>query len=796
MKGALRSDVVPSLIQGVSQQAIHSRAKSSAEAQVNCLNSVLDGVVSRFGSSVLGVTSTKFSKPFDHEIKRSEAEHYVVFIENGDLEIYNLADGTKATVTGDISSYLANGKDGYLAYDAVTVEDNTFIVNRDKLVAMSASVSPTRANNAMAHFRSGNYKTTYAMTVTVGGTPHTISYETPDNSVEVNAKYIATNQLAKSFEDEINNVLIPNLDAAGHTGFSVTRDGSVLTIHGAANSFSISTEDGIGGKAFISFSDHVRKFSDLPKGGLDGYEVRVSGDSKSADDDYYLKYEGDSNSGAWRERLAPGTITSLDAATMPHRLINTGLNTFTVSPAPWGERLAGDGTLNAVDPGFVGRKVLDINYISGRLALSTEATTSLSKAKNSFVFFPDTVQTILASAPIDFEISNGKVTITSRTIVVSEKLQLWADRVQVILDSGNDRMQEDTIDPKPITSFKFDGMVAPLAVGSDSLIFASGSNKHTLVTQVFLRNSRPFGQIKLNAHCPRYLPGRARLLKADGDYGMLALLTNSETDKVYTYQWHNQGDERVQSAWNEWEFKTPISVPWVTIDEGVMYLMCQWETNCTLERIELDTVGPEPEATFPLRLDHRVVSDPSDYSAVTGKHTFILPFEINSANFHNFRCYQTNNIDDASRRGRELEIVIQPDGVTVDVSSWDVAVEFSLGVIPMSSHRPSELVMKTDRGVVYSERLLVAEVFLGYANTSSFSVNTHFLDRVDRQHYSPRILGDTDYTNLDVPRKTGFMRIPIAEEANKFFIELINDTPLVSQWESLEYSYRITKRQN
>ncbi|UIY29180.1 hypothetical protein LZK73_21850 [Neorhizobium galegae] len=118
---------------------------------------------------------------------------------------------------------------------------------------------------------------------------------------------------------------------------------------------------------------------------------------------------------------------------MPHLLVNTGLNAFEVKQATWGTRVAGDGQYTSVDPSFVGYPIRSLQFISGRLAAISEFNTILSRSRNAYVFFPDTAQTNLDTAPVDYDASNGSSTLIEYAVVAGGKLQFWGDGQQTYL---------------------------------------------------------------------------------------------------------------------------------------------------------------------------------------------------------------------------------------------------------------------------------------------------------------------------------------------------------------------------
>lgn len=400
-----------SLIQGISQQAPNARGSASCEHQENCLNDVLEGVVSRMGSRVLGSYFDVYQDPFVHGFKRSSDEQYLVIIEGTSLRVLNRVTGELCTITGNMTSYLPHTGVARKAFQAITVGDTTFILNRQKAVGMGLTKSSKRQNSSVAYFQAGGYKITYTLTLRVGGVEYTTSYETPDNSSPSNAKFIGTDYLAQQFLTSLVTDVFPSMATDGHTGFTAHRNGSTIIIYGPLDKeYTIHTSDGVGDTHLIGFRDSLDSISKLPKRCIEGYIVSISTPGAVEAARYWLRYVGDSDNGKWEEVVAPDTVLALDAATMPHLLVCTAPNTFEIRQATWGERVSGDGDRTSPDPSFVGYPIRSLQFISGRLAAVTEYTMALSRARNAYVFFPDTAQTTLDTAPIDYDITNGSST--------------------------------------------------------------------------------------------------------------------------------------------------------------------------------------------------------------------------------------------------------------------------------------------------------------------------------------------------------------------------------------------------
>jgi hypothetical protein len=733
-----------------------------------------------------------YNDPFTHSIKRDGDEYYLICIEDGELAVYNMLSGAACTVTGDISAYLSQGDGTRKSYTAAGPEDTTFIVNKAVIPAMAATKSPVRVNQACAHFKSGQYSVTYTLAVVIGGTEYSISYKTPDNSTSANADFIATNVLAQEFRDAFNATLVPMLNGAGHTGFTCELSGSTLRISAPAGvDFDIDTKDGQGDRQFICFKEKVKSFTDLPERCFDGYEVAVAGANDKQFDDYYLKYVGGQSTGTWQEVVSPDTQTTIDPATMPHLLVNTGKDTFEVKQGVWGARLAGDGDLTAQDPYFIGRRIVDIQFISGRLAIITEGTLNLSRVRNAYVFFPDTVQTNLDSAPLIYELSTGKVTIVTGSAVLAQHLHLWSDENQLVLSSGNDPLKEDTTEILPNTNYSYSGEVAPLPVGKSALMFGSSMGPWNRLMQVFYRGKDAVGEIDITGHVRRLVKGTLKHMDAGETAGVLSVLTEEEATTIYIYQWFNNGEERVLSAWNKWTLPTVEKILWAGVRQNRMYLLLKWVGKTTIESIPLDRFGDTPEGQLPLRLDHGCLGDLQLPVSELDPWTLTLPYDVPADQREGWVCVE--NIDDEVDQTQRGRIVPHEwvDGSTVSLS--DVrSSNLIFGRIPVAYRKNSKLYVQDKQGTILPKYLQIIGLIVAHHDTSSYAV-VWGANEENRLEFHGRVLGDPNIDNNEVVRATGLFRVDIGEEADDVEIKLLNDTCYPANWEMYEYLYALRR---
>lgn len=779
-----------SLIGGVSEQSPQDRASNSAEMQENCLNIPLKGSVARPGFALLAAHSESFTDPFVHIISRSNSELYALLVESGRAVVVNMVTGAKSTLANStaINAYLTHTGPAREAFDAVTVEDTTFIVNRERQVSMKADTSAARPNRALFYFKASAYSTTYKASIIVGGTAYTATYTTPDNSASSNAAYIATNSLAAALRTALYNLKASYPAALGN--FSFTQSGSLVVVDGGATDYEVDSEDGQGDTHLIAFKQWVKKFSDLPSRCVDGYVVGVRGSVADQKSDYYLQYYGSPTTGYWQEVVAPSTQTTIDATTMPHTMVNTGVDTFNCVQPSWGTRLSGDGEKSAKDPTFVGKRITSISFMSGRLSLTTEGSFMLSRARNAYAYFPDTAQTRLDTDPLGYDVANGTVTIIKHSVNVSEHLFFWGDGVQIRHDTSDGTITEETSEATSSTSYEYDGRVKPVTIGAGTVVFGTEMGGFTNLLEVVYKSGTPVGELPITDHCPHFLEGSLRGLFANGAYRITGAIT-SKPSTLFVYQWFNSGDKRTQSAWNRWTFAATDSVVAGAMRGGFFYLLLQSGDRLLVERMR---VQPQNKDEKYIRLDHRMDETFGTYSVDGSSLTITLPFSVPEADRSQFVAVENEDDDSPQVRGRTLHVEWNSEtSATITLAEPNSKVWF--GAIPKATRRFSQVYIQTDTGPVPAERLLLSDIRISHVESVEYIVRISDTGEnvLYEHHWDGRMAIDPANTAAKLPLNTGKSTWPVDMKADECWIDLINETPFPSTWVNAEYSYQLTK---
>lgn len=818
----VKSRPITNLIQGISQQSAQQRRESQCEDQQNCLNSVVDGAVARPGTNVLTKhSSLDLQDSFFYEIKRSSEEHYLVAIQDGSIKAFNLSSGVEATIaTPDGLGYLAlpSGFKASKNFMAATAEDFTFLGNKSIYPAIDNSVvSDPAVNEGLLYFKAGAYKTTYSLRVTHDGTIYKFTYQTPGNGSTENSAYITTNHLAATFYRAVtgssgtgavnDGATVPG-DAGTvsdgtltSNGFSVQISGSTIRIWRTdTEDFTLESSDGLGETQMIVIKSGVRKFSDLPEHCFPDVTIKVRGEDREDEDDYWVTYEGDSNStGQWVETVAPSTNLNLDNTTMPYILINDGLNSFILQKSSWGARVVGDGVSSSIDPSFIGKVIEDLVFYGGRLGILTVGSTVFSRSKNVYVFFPDTVQTTLDTAPIDSESFNGKPSLLRRFVTAGEGLFLWAEDTQLVVTSGDENLKESTIEIKPSTDFEYSNDVPPLSLGLGSIFFPTKPGDNTAIRELFIKRGRPEGETDLTEHVPRLIASPIRQLAGSDTSRVLAVVNDVDTQKVDIYQWLVQGTDRVQSSWNYWTFPQVDHVLWVGFKNATMFFLMQRGTDVTIETLTLSSQPRDPGGSYYTRMDHRFDETGGSWvedSGGIGTYTVALPYDLpTDTDYSKFIvASRTQGSSGEPLRGELLSFDVGTPG---ELKILDVPsdVEFYAGFTITSFREESEFYVRDDQGIVPTDSIRIRAFKVLHARTGYYRIEVVLPDgSVKSEEYNGRVLGDPGILNEDVAISDGDFKKNVDKKTGTFTLRIINDSIYPSAWQSAVYTYVPTVR--
>lgn len=830
----LLSFPIPSLVQGVSQQAPQQIRPTQCIHELNRLNSVVEGNIKRPGfEHVRFHPGEDWSDAFFTDIIRSPQERSRVVINNGSLRVFDLITGNERAVSfPNGGGYLAHTGPARDAFRVCNVADAIYLVNRQIKPAMGTERTPTRPPEGFAYFRAGNYSTTYSITIGWQGDSYTWSVGTMDASDAAHEPYIRTNYLTAIMFRLLKGTIPAGDDWAGSgdrwgsngnrtytaspgpitdMGFSIAKNTNVIRIwRNDGQEFTMTTEDGQGDTYLVGMKEHVNKFSDLPANGWHGVVLKVRGSSREVDDDYWVRYNAGitaatdqaSSMGVWEEAPKPGTVLGFDPETMPHYLLSLDNFVFSFKPGVWSKRVAGDGVESAKDPSFVGRAIQDVFFERGRLGFITTGAISYSKSRQHFTFFPDTIQTVLDTDCIDVEVAGTETAVVRWATAFNEQLLLWADGTQYAV-KGQDTLTQKTIEVRPMTNFKADMAFKPRG-GGNFLYFTSLNGGYGKVWEMFVSNK---GLNKdatdATAQAPRYVPGNVHHISTAADQHMLGILSLSDRSQMTVYNFFRNGDEKMQSAWSRWTVRPGQALLYGNFVANQFYAILQSSAGVSFEVLDVGPGQRDPDGgAYRTRLDGMVAEDKVlqlTYYPLTNRTTFVLPHKGSShggltvvsresATRAGGRQYQIVSVEDVAFGGTASPGDLN---TTVTVAGDLRGVAFYVGYVYRSERTFPQFWPRDEKGVLPFDRIQVHSYKVTYSGTGYLRAEVEYASGETRRYEMvARRLGSP--TNLlgRIGIQDGEFGVPVKSENTRCKVTLVNDTFLPDTLQAASVQYR------
>lgn len=817
----LISDLIPSLLNGVSQQAPTVKDKSQGDLQENGYSDPVRGLKKRPGTQhVAKLSDSSYSSTFIHPIRRSGTETFIaVFTGTGStasdlVKIFDASDGTAKTVNildatdnvitsgstfNEIKTYLTDGNPN-TAFTATTVADFTYLVNKNKVVAKSSTVTSARNPEALVYVRGGDYANTYtielklasqsAFTV-VGKVTTTKSNE---SSGEAN---IATDKIAKALTDgtAFGNVVNNNTTGVGTieedlgnilgsgvwANLSATVSGSVIHITSSSGDFDIRVTDSRSNGFIQAFKDSTLRFAELPGAGPANAKdmiIKITGDNSKFADDFYVKLT-DETKGIYEETVATGLQNSLDPSTMPLQIIKETNGTFSIKQASWASRVAGDDDSNPF-PSFVGSTLSDIFFHQNRLGVLSEESVIFTEAGKFLNWFRPTVLNLLDTDPIDVTVSTNRVSLLKHALPFSESLLIFSDQTQFILSSAEFLSPLD-ISLNVTTEFEADLDTTPVGAGR-YVFFASPGGAFSTIREFYLQTDTEVKDATdVTGHVPRYIAGGVKQMIASSNYNMLCLITDdsasSKTLWIYSYYWN--GQNKVQSSWSQWKFDADILA--ITFVQDDIFMVVQRSNKVYLEKVQLS----QDEAVGATTTGHEILLD----------RRVKITSNSNLTNFDTVYYGDGSSLKYIDKAGNTLSLA-QAQDLTLSTSN-----PIYVGQSFTFKFQFSEIIVGQGQKPQTISRLQLRNMTLNFANTGNFTARVTHTNRItedtdDKLFTGRKVSQASNKTNQTSIIGSGSFKVPLLGNSKNIKLELLSESHLPCEFQSAEWEgfYHIRSR--
>jgi hypothetical protein len=870
----LISSSIPNLINGVSQQPAALRLASQCEQMVNCMPSPVEGLKKRPPAqhvAKLFSGSTGSSRPFTTIVDRDGSIQYLVLILDGDIKVFGLDGSVKTVAKPDGTSYLNITGEPSAVFRVASVADYTFIVNREKTVAMAATTSPTWGTKSMVFIKSAEYATTYSITVNsttvsyttlpAGGKRIASSYTRSGSTVTVTATahglvtgdqvdmtIVTGNGTSGTFTVTVTGVNTftytdtssgttsgtatmvhePNyspstveiadklhvaLSAALGAGWTIVNGTGHYIVRITKNDgtdYTLSTTDTKTGLATQSIKGTVDNISDLPTTAEHGFIVKIAGAAATGADDYYVKFVANTGSGfahgIWQETVAPAIQYLFDATTMPHVLVRETNGTFTFRKFTWSGRVAGDA-ITAPNPSFVGSTIQNVNLFRNRLALLADENVILSAADAYDRFWPESVQTVVDSDPIDLSAGSRKINLLTSSLAFADVLLVFSRNGQFRLSGGNAvaaSLTPKTATITQVTAFEMSQAVDPVIVGR-TMYFPVPRGEYGGLREFFLPDASgpvPTSE-EVTAAVPRFLPSDLSNLIATAAEEAVYAVSKSQPQRIYLYKFLFQGDNKLQSAWSYWEFNGGKSVIGVDLVDSDLYVVVQYSDGVYLERIVTHPEGVDVGTTVEMLLDRKTTEASCSVALTTPsgldvQSTITLPYPINTSTSNMAvvgRFFAGNTL----QHGQVVQVLSSTaaggagGNGTLTVRGDLTGAEFFVGELYDMLYEFSTQYLKEQppgggMAVIAGPKLQLRTWTMLFDKSSSFSIKVTPRGRDTQTYpYTGFEIGDQEVSLGELALRTSKFRVPVMAQNIEAKIEITSSSPLPCRLQSAEW---------
>ena len=536
-------------------------------------------------------------RPFTHIVDRDGVIRYLIFIQDNAIKVFDLNGNAQTVSTPNGTAYLNITGEPSSTFRVASIADFTFIVNREKTVAMdTVNKSYNWGTKSMVFIKSADFSTTYR--VKLNGTEKSVT--TGNSSGTAPDTVTIANDLAT----QLNTI----------SGFTVTNTDYIIRItKDDGGDYTLESSDTKTADATSAIKGTVDSITDLPTIAEHNFTVRIQGSATTAFDDYFVKFEATAGSGfgpgVWRETVAPNINFQFDKSTMPHTLIRNADGSFTFAQFNYSGRIAGDYS-TAPDPTFVGSKIKNINLFRNRLVFLADENVILSASDAFDRFFPETVQTALDSDPIDISSGGTSVNFLNSSLAFANTLLLFSLHGQFRLDTGataiGTSLTPKTATITAITTFDIVDTVDPIGVGR-TVYFRIPKGDFNGLREYFLPDAS--GPIPLSeevtSSVPRFVPDNLISMSPSVSEEVITMISKDEPRRIYLYKFFFDDDQKLQSSWSYWEVAANKTLLGGNVLDSDLYTCVEYSDGVYLEKTQLRPETVDSGTEFEILLDRK-----------------------------------------------------------------------------------------------------------------------------------------------------------------------------------------------
>jgi hypothetical protein len=630
------------------------------------------------------------------------------------------------------------------------------------------------------------------------GTP--LTKRITDSDVRAAAKesclgltFSTTSHPAK-YLSKINDSGVLDSDITGSgDNWSVIQQGYTIALKNSIGTkFAVRVDDDLGGNGLKLTYFEVDEAADLPDVCRHGHVVKVIGNVREEADDYYLRFEGDSENpnelshGRWVECVGYEQTYKFAAGTMPVALVRESDGTFSLKQLTWAERAAGNDQSNPF-PSFVNNTINDVFLFRNRLGFLSGENVILSEAGEYFNFFRTTTAALLDSAPIDVTASTNKVSTLRSALPYNEKLLVFSDQTQFILDA-DPFLSPKTVSITPTTEFTSFPNVKPIINGK-SAFYGFSRTDFSGVGEFFVSvtDADQMDGADVTSHCPKYIKGSIKKFASATTEDVICCITDDTASAtLYVYKFFsNDQNQKVQSAWFKYVLGgTGDYITDIDFIGNKLYLIVRRNSLMYLESLTFEDSQKDTGLDYEVLLDRKLPK--SSLTNVTST-TVTLPYNVTA----NTKLITADSVYKGSST---------TGSTTFTVSGVDLtATDFYVGELYEMLYTFSQPFLKSEKATE-TGRYQIQRAFLEYANARTFDVDVVHNPTMSAPN---KVTVTNTFATSSIQQgliegsadlQQGFYKVGIQEKNNKLQLTIKNNVPYPSDFLSIDYEARAYSR--
>ena len=623
-----------------------------------------------------------------------------------------------------------------------------------------------------------------AGTVTLEGKNYPINIDKTE-TVQVRASIKAVRPDPTPFDQQTNvtpDSILGGITAElGGTGISFEVIGNGIYLYSNSTNFTVEAQNT---DLMTVITNEVNDVTGLPFQCKHGYIVKVS-NSSSADDDYYLRFEGNgggSGPGSWVECAEPGITNTINPLTVPIIIQRQSDGQFIVKRFTYSLRDVGDDNTNPI-PSFIGKKINKVLFFRNRVAFLSDENVILSQPGDLGNFFVNTALTVSGTDPIDISCSSKYPAILFDALEVNTGLIVFAENQQFLLATDSDVLNPETARLSSISTYNYNTAVPPFSLGTIAgFLDNAGAHTRFFVMSNVAREGEP-NVNELSKVVSTALSKDIDLL-ADSRENTTIFFGKKSSDEVFGYKYFNVADKQIQSSWFRWKHTRPI-VYHCCVNDTYLFV----DDQNFLQKINLiiddDSTFTENSEQYIVHLDNYVAATGGSYNSTTRQTSFNLSW-ISSITDKSVNLV-------AVKPGADGLIVLDVDvptsGTTVTVPGNEPSLTFGYAYT-MQVDFPRFFVQKiVGERTVNEERgsLVVHRIKPSFGRLGQYST---VVTRVGKADYTDEFTSSTynQYLIADVQVEDEFTgTVPVYEKNNNFNLSIKSTSPLPATLISLTW---------